>query len=472
MLVGISAWALAGAGSGSITLKPVGGDAMKTALSMRMGALGVKGQVLDGTGPSGMRVNVKSDAMWVGTKSARSADMMGSEGDATRLRLVAQGERDFALAGQGRLTPSAEVGLRHDAGDAETGMGVELGAGLRYRAGSFTIEGQARTLVAHEASGYEDWGVSGAVRLTPSASGRGLSLSVAPTWGRTGSASEQLWSARDAGELEGGGAFEADGRIEAEVGYGLALPHHRGLLTPYGALTLASEGGRTMRGGARWVLAVALAMTTPLGAGDARYRIGGPEGPVDTVWLGVYRRDALQAAGGFDESLLRNQDYALHWRLRQRGGTVWFTPALQAEYRPRATLAALARQYWAWGRWKRAMLRRHPGSLRWRQLAAPALTAALAASSLATPLAGPVAAAVPLAYLAALALGAVACGLRRRSAAAVLLPAILATMHLAWGAGFWAACLRPPRADPEPEGAASGNAARPRGREGHVTGAP
>ena len=232
-------------------------------------------------------------------------------------------------------------------------------------------------------------------------------------------------------------------------------------------------GGRQRPAGtSAFTRAVALAMTTPLGAGDARYRIGGPEGPADTVWLGVYRRDALQAAGGFDESLLRNQDYALHWRLRQRGGTVWFTPALQAEYRPRATLAALARQYWDWGRWKRAMVRRHPGSLRWRQLAAPALTAALAASSLAAPLAGPVAAAVPLAYLAALALGAVACGLRRRSAAAVLLPAVLATMHLAWGAGFWAACLRPPGAEPEPEGAGSGNAERARGRDGHVTGAP
>ena len=257
----VSAWALAGAGSGSITLTQDGRDAMKTDLSMRMGALGVKGQVLDGTGPSGMRVNLKTDAMWVGTKSAGSADMVGTQGDVTRLRLVAQGERDFVLAEQGRLTPSAELGLRHDGGDAETGVGVELGAGLRYRAGSFTVEAQARTLVAHEASGYEDWGVSGAVRLTPGASGRGLSLSVAPTWGRTGSASEQLWSARDAGELEGGRAFEADGRIEAEMGYGLALPHNRGLLTPYGALTLASEGGRTMRGGARWMLDSDLAVT-------------------------------------------------------------------------------------------------------------------------------------------------------------------------------------------------------------------
>ena len=257
----VSAWALAGVGSGSITLTQAGRDAMKADLSMRMGALGVKGQVLDGTGPSGVRVNLKSDAMWVGTKNARSADMVGTEGDVTRLRLVAQGERGFVLAGQGTLTPSAELGLRHDGGDAETGVGVELGAGLRYMVGSFSIEGQARTLVAHQASGYEEWGASASVRLEPGATGRGLSLSIAPAWGRTGSASEQLWSARDAGELEGGGGFEADGRIEAQVGYGFALPHDRGLLTPYGALILGSEGARTMRGGARWLLAPDLAVT-------------------------------------------------------------------------------------------------------------------------------------------------------------------------------------------------------------------
>ena len=256
-----SAWALAGVGSGSITLKRDGHDAMKTDLSMRMGALGVKGQVLDGTGPSGMRVNLKSDAMWVGTKSAHSADMVGTDGDVMRLRLVAQGERDFVLAEQGTLTPSAELGLRHDGGDAETGVGVEFGAGLRYMVGSFTIEARARTLVAHQASGYEEWGASAAVRLAPSASGRGLSLSIAPTWGRTGSASEWLWSARDMGELEGGGGFEADGRIEAQMGYGFALPHDRGLLTPYFALTLGSEGGRTMRGGAQWLLDPDLAVT-------------------------------------------------------------------------------------------------------------------------------------------------------------------------------------------------------------------
>ena len=257
-------------GGGQASHVTVAGVAL-TGGAAAVGALGVKGQVLDGTGPSGMRVNLKSDAMWVGTKSARSADMVGTQGDVLRLRLVAQGERDFVLAEQGTLTPSAELGLRHDGGDAETGMGVEFGAGLRYMVGSFTIEARARTLVAHEASGFEEWGASAAVRLTPGASGRGLSLSIAPTWARTGSASEWLWSARDAGELEGGGEFEADGRIEIQMGYGFALPHDRGLLTPYGALTLGSEGGRTMRGGARWTvdsdLAVPLDATRTESAG-------------------------------------------------------------------------------------------------------------------------------------------------------------------------------------------------------------
>ena len=266
----VSAWGLVGAGTGTITLKRERGRDMKTDISMRMGALGLKGQVLDGSGPSGVAMSVKSDVMWIGTKSARSNDMVKTQGDVTRLRLIARGERDFAIREQGRLTPSAELGLRHDGGDAETGVGVELGAGLRYMAGSFTIEAQARTLVAHEAEGYEEWGVSGAVRLAPGASGRGLSLSVAPTWGRTGSASEQLWSAQDTGELEGGGGFEADGRIEAQVGYGFALPRNRGLLTPYGALTLGSEGGRTIRAGVRWMFHSDLAVTLDATRSESR----------------------------------------------------------------------------------------------------------------------------------------------------------------------------------------------------------
>ena len=132
----VSAWALAGAGSGELTLHQEGGEPMPTDISMRMGAVGVKGQVLDGTGPSGVGLNVKSDAMWVGTKSEDTDELAPTEGDVTRLRLIVQGERVFEAGNGATFIPSAEVGLRHDGGDAETGTGVEVGAGLRYIAGA------------------------------------------------------------------------------------------------------------------------------------------------------------------------------------------------------------------------------------------------------------------------------------------------------------------------------------------------
>ena len=105
-----------------------------------------------------------------------------------------------------------------------------------------------------------------------------------------------------------------------------------------------------------------------------------PLGPVDTAFPGVFRRDTLEAAGGWDETLRANEDYALNWVLRERGGIVWFDPALVVDYRPRGDVRGLARQYFGYGRWKAAMLARHPRSLRARQLAAPLLLAALAAS--------------------------------------------------------------------------------------------
>ena len=126
----VSAWALAGVGSGELTLHQQGGKPMPTDISMRMGAIGMKGQVLDGSGASGLAMNVKTDAMWVGTKSDDTDELAPKRGDVTRLRLTLQGERVFEAGNGATFTPSAEIGLRHDGGDAETGTGVEIGAGL------------------------------------------------------------------------------------------------------------------------------------------------------------------------------------------------------------------------------------------------------------------------------------------------------------------------------------------------------
>lgn len=219
----------------------------------------------------------------------------------------------------------------------------------------------------------------------------------------------------------------------------------------------ASVGGRQLPAATtRLERAVGLAMTSWLGSGDAFYRLSRVAGPADTVYLGCWRRETLAAVGGFDDRLMRNQDYELHWRLRRRGGMVWFDPALSASYRPRSGLGALARQYFDYGRWKSATLRLHPASLRRRQLAPPLLVLGLAAA-LGLGLAAVawsllplllLALAVPAAYGLTLLLGAAAIGLRRRSRAAWLLPAVLAAMHLSWGVGFFL----PPRLARRPEG--------------------
>ena len=183
--------------------------------------------------------------------------------------------------------------------------------------------------------------------------------------------------------------------------------------------------------------AIAAAMASSFGGGPAAFRRGRREGPSDTVYLGVFDRAALAAVGGFDETLERNQDYELNWRLRQQGFTVWLDPELEVDYLPRSSFAGLARQYFAYGAWKRTVLLRHPRSLRVRQLAAPALTAGLAASAIGLAAGRWLGAALPGLYATACAvaawrLRAVLPRRRDRLRAA----AAFATMHLSWGTGL------------------------------------
>jgi GT2 family glycosyltransferase len=180
-----------------------------------------------------------------------------------------------------------------------------------------------------------------------------------------------------------------------------------------------------------------MAQTTPLGVGDARYRTGGEPGPVDTVYLGVFRREALDRVGGFDPGMKRNQDYELNVRIRRSGGVVYFHPDLRVTYRPRTSLLRLWRQYWEYGTWRRVTVRTHPGSLRWRQVLPPVLVLALIVSAGLSltpwPMLGAI---IPAIYAATLLAAGLGLLIRRRDPAALLAPAALATMHLAWGAGF------------------------------------
>ena len=210
----------------------------------------------------------------------------------------------------------------------------------------------------------------------------------------------------------------------------------------------ANVGGRQHAVGTTlFERAVAMATTTFLGVGNARHRLGGPEGPTDTVYLGAWYRNTLESVDGFDLSLLANEDYELNWRLRQNGGVVWFDPALVVDYQPRKNLWGLARQYFGYGRWKSVVLRAHPASLKARQLAPPLLALGLIASAGATLAGVSWAALLPIVYLLTLLGGALAIGIRRRDIAFALVPLVLATIHLSWGIGIFLPPRRKKRTD-------------------------
>ena len=161
-----------------------------------------------------------------------------------RLRLAAAGGWNWALRGGRLLEPSLEAGLRWDGGDGATGVGVELGAGLAWSdaAAGLSASVTGRSLVAHGGD-LEEWGASGSLHMDAGGDGRGLALSLTPAWGEAGSGLARLWeegmTARDGDAGAAGG-----GRLEGELGYGLAAWGEAATVTPYGGVTLGANERR------------------------------------------------------------------------------------------------------------------------------------------------------------------------------------------------------------------------------------
>lgn len=191
---------------------------------------------------------------------------------------------------------------------------------------------------------------------------------------------------------------------------------------------MAAEGVTTFE------KSVAGAMRSPLGVGASRFHTGGEAGEVDTVYLGVFKKEALQAISGFDERFTRAQDWELNFRLRSNGGKVYFDPRLHVTYRPRSTVAALAKQYFEYGRWRRVVSRRHKGTINYRYLAPPVALAGFLASIVLGGLLHSIFFIPAAIYLLFVAGASIA--IARSVAQYIYLLAIIPTMHFAWGAGF------------------------------------
>ena len=193
--------------------------------------------------------------------------------------------------------------------------------------------------------------------------------------------------------------------------------------------------------------AAALATASPFGIGGSKFHYSEKEDFfTDTFYLGAYRRDLFDRIGLFDEEFICNQDYELNYRLRAAGGRILCSPKIQSIYYCRESFTALWRQYYSYGFWKVRTLRKHPRSLKPRQLAAPVMVlaiVALATLGFFSPPAWHLLALGALSYLGL----AVAFGLAKALAAAEprLLPGVVLaffTIHLAWGLGFWRGIFR------------------------------
>lgn len=184
----------------------------------------------------------------------------------------------------------------------------------------------------------------------------------------------------------------------------------------------------------RFQRAVARAMRSVLGVGSSRFHTGGEAGESDTVYLGVFKKSALEAIGGFDERFTRAQDWELNYRLRSNGGKVWFDPRLHVTYRPRKNFGLLAKQYFEYGRWRRAVSRQHLGTVNLRYLAAPIAVSINFLSIILAFTSHPLFIAPLLGYLAIILVGSLVIG--KDLVERLLLPFVIATMHMSWGVGF------------------------------------
>ena len=259
-----SVWGVLGYGVGGLTLTPdsagsgsepgvgSGSPGIETGLKTAMAAFGGRGVLSVRSSRFGaFEFAVVSDALVTNTVSDTVENLMGTAGQTSRVRVLLEGSGSIPLGNGGRLMPTLEAGLRYDDGDAETGSGLEVGAGLGYAAGALAVEVTGRMLLAHQDSDYEEWGFSGSIRYQPRPGGRGLSMNLGSSWGAAQSGVQSLWSRQDASGLVRGAAMHAAQRFQAELGYGFAGRRADSMWMPFLGVETAGGGAQSLRLGVR-----------------------------------------------------------------------------------------------------------------------------------------------------------------------------------------------------------------------------
>ena len=248
---GFSVWGVGGYGQGTLTLTPENGVSIETDIGLAMAAVGARGMLF--TAANGFDIALETDGFWVRTTSEKVLSLLAAETNVTRLRLGLESSYTAVLHKGGTLTPRFEVGLRHDGGDAETGLGVEIGGGVIWStpARGISVGLEGRSLVAHQADEFRDWGASGLLRFDPNpSSDRGLSASFQSSVGLGSlNATNALLGYDNLTRLAAPGASQ--GRyITAEAAYGFPILSGRFTGAPWAGIGML-ENGRDYRLGYR-----------------------------------------------------------------------------------------------------------------------------------------------------------------------------------------------------------------------------
>lgn len=185
--------------------------------------------------------------------------------------------------------------------------------------------------------------------------------------------------------------------------------------------------------------AVAFGYGSRFGLGGGRYHLGGKAGEAESAYLGIFDAGALKEVSGYDEKIIRGEDWDLAQRLRARGGRVWFSPELVVNYWPRSNIRALAWQFYSTGVWRGELIRRAPTKASIRYLIPPLALLALIDLVLLSIFGFLNQVALIIAIASYLLLLTVAAGSARvlgildRLMIFIALP----VMHLSWATGFW-----------------------------------
>ena len=253
----VTLWGVAGYGAGMLTLTPEDGDGkavapLRTDMELMMAALGVRGVAVEAPSEGGFELAGTSDAMVVRTSSEKTSGLEAATAEVTRVRLGLEGSwRGLAFGGH-ELTPSLEVGIRHDDGDAETGFGADIGPGLAWShaKSGVSAEVSARGLLTHAAGGFREQGIAGSFSWKPrQGSDRGPSLTLSQTLGGSSQGGMDALLGR---ETLAGLAADDNGedglgnrRLDLRLGYGFSAIGDRFTSTPELGLGL-SNGRREM----------------------------------------------------------------------------------------------------------------------------------------------------------------------------------------------------------------------------------